>query len=184
MDQAAVMARLKRFEGSVPFMYKCTGGEVTIGVGHAIHGPAEAGAMSWQIGGADATADQSQADYQKVAAAPKGLPAPRYSGLTQCRMSDENVERLLAADVGVFEAQLAAALPEWNSYPVMVQEAVFDMAFNLGVGGLKKFSKLLAAVEARDWNTAAAECHRQGIGDDRNQETARLFRQASAAAAG
>ena len=52
------------------------------------------------------------------------------------------------------------------------------MAFNLGVGGLLKFHNLLAACNAADWETAAKECHRQGIGESRNQETAALFRQA------
>ncbi|MBZ5725330.1 MAG: hypothetical protein LAP87_10060 [Acidobacteriia bacterium] len=35
-----------------------------------------------------------------------------------------------------------------------------------------------AAVDAGDWNTAAAQRHGQGIGEPRNQETAALFLQA------
>ena len=45
------------------------------------------------------------------------------------------------------------------------------MAFNLGLAGLKKFPTMLHAVDSGDWATAAAQCHRMGIGDARNQYT-------------
>jgi GH24 family phage-related lysozyme (muramidase) len=181
MDRVAVIARLKKFEGCVSNMYLCTGGEVTIGVGHAIPTSQEASKLSWQIGGAAAAPAQAAADFERVAAAPKGMPASAYAGLTQCRMGEGDVEGLLEADLQSFEAQLAATLPKWNSYPEPVQEALFDMAFNLGLGGLKKFPRMLTAIDAGDWNTAAAQCHRQGIGEARNQEIAALFQSASTA---
>ena len=62
--------------------------------------------------------------------------------------------------------------------PPCVQAALFDMAFNLGIGGLQKFKKLIAACDQAQWENAARECHRQGIGESRNLETATLFRQA------
>jgi hypothetical protein len=52
------------------------------------------------------------------------------------------------------------------------------MGFNLGVVGLLKFKKLIAACDQAQWETAARECHRQGIGESRNQETSALIRQA------
>ena len=55
------------------------------------------------------------------------------------------------------------------------------MAYNLGVGGLMKFPKMLAVCAAGDWETAATECRRNCIGDDRNAKTAALFRQARTA---
>jgi hypothetical protein len=53
------------------------------------------------------------------------------------------------------------------------------MAFNLGLAGLKKYPSMLAAVDAGQWDVAAAQCHRKGINEDRNQQTADLFRQAA-----
>ena len=82
-----------------------------------------------------------------------------------------------------FENQLAAALPKWHTYPEPVQEALFDMAFNLGLGGLKKFTTLLHAVNTGDWATAAAQCHRIGISEERNRATAALFLQAGSSKA-
>ena len=178
MDREQVIARLEKFEGRVPHMYRCTGGEVTVGIGHAIPGAAEAAQLQWEIAGQAASASQAQSDFGNVAAAPKGMLAANYAALTQCRLSDEHIRSLVKADVQNFETRLAASFPKWISYPQPVQEALFDMAFNLGIGGLKKFVKLLGAVDAGDWETAAQESQRQGIAQARNNATADLFRQA------
>ncbi len=179
MNPSTVIPRVQSFEGRVRYMYKCTGGEVTIGCGHAIETPGDAPKLTWSINGRPATDDEVLADYASVAAVEKGPPATFYASLTQCRMADPDIDALLAADIARFEASLADAFPDWNTYPEPAQEALFDMAFNLGIGGLKKFTHMLAAVDAGQWNVAAAQCHRQGIGEARNQQTAALFLQAA-----
>ena len=179
MDPSLVVPRIESFEGRLHHMYLCTGGKVTIGIGHAIEAPADALKLTRSINGRSATGPEIQADYAKVAAARKDLAARAYAPLTQSRMADADIVTLIAADVACFEASLAAALPNWNTYPAPAQAALFDMAFNLGLGGLKKFPHLLAAVDAGQWAVAAAQCHRQGISDGRNQQTAALFLQAA-----
>src|ERR1017187_4132058 len=179
MDPALVIPRLQSYEGRVPYMYSCTGGKVTIGIGQAIEPPADALHLPLSIAGRPATPAETQADYAAVAAAQIGLVAKAYAPLTQSRMADADIDTLIPGDVASFEASLAAALPNWNTYPAPAQAALFDMAFNLGLGGLKRFPHLLAAVDAGDWAAAAAQCHRQGIGDARNQQTAALFLQAA-----
>jgi GH24 family phage-related lysozyme (muramidase) len=178
MNCASAAERLKKFEGSTSYMYRCTGGEVTIGVGHAIFDAAHAIQLPW-IGAPASTL--IAADFARVAAADKGLLAVRYESLTQCRLSAEAVGALLLADIEAFEKNLNAHLPAWQVYPEPVQQALFDMAYNLGVGGLLKFHRLLAACASGNWETAATECRRACIGDGRNQETAALFEQAAAA---
>jgi GH24 family phage-related lysozyme (muramidase) len=180
MDRQQVIARLKKFEGSVPHMYRCTGGEVTIGIGHAIPSAADAAGLPWQIAGQAAPASDVQAGFEKVAAAPKGLLAVSYAALTDCRLSDEDIGSLVADDVQNFETRLIAAFPKWNSYPEPAQQALFDMAFNLGIGGLKKFVKMWQAVDSGDWDTAAQESARNGISQARNDAIADLFRKAKA----
>ena len=178
MDTNLILKRLEKFEGRIRHMYICTGGEVTIGIGHAIKGPNEAVQLSWMLDGRAALAEEIRADFGKVAAAPKGLVAGGYASLSRIRMADPEIDALASADVTRFAADVAAALPNWARYPECVQAALFDMAFNLGVAGLLKFKKLIAACNQAQWETAANECHRQGIGESRNQETAALFRQA------
>jgi GH24 family phage-related lysozyme (muramidase) len=174
MDQNRVIARLEKFEGRIPYMYLCTGGEVTVGIGHAIASAADAGQLSWA-----GAAGNAQAGWSAVAAAPRGMLASGYAALTTCRMGDDAINQLAAADVARFTASLEANFPRWDTYPEPAQEALFDMAYNLGIAGLNKFHNMLSAVNAGQWETAAQQCHRMGIGDARNQETAALFLQAS-----
>jgi GH24 family phage-related lysozyme (muramidase) len=163
-------------------MYKCTGGDVTIGIGHALQTAADAARLPWQLNNTAADAEQVQSDFAAVAAAPKGQVAAAYARLTRCRMRADDLERLVAADVQSFQAQLAGALPNWSSYPDPARQALFDMAFNLGIGGLKKFPALLHAANSGDWAAAAARCHRMGIGQARNRATVALFLEAGAVA--
>lgn len=178
MDTALVLARLNTFEGRIPYMYRCTGGEVTVGIGHAIPTADDAVKLSWMLGSRPATPDEVRADYARIAATPKGQVASAYAPLTTCRMPNGAIDTLVAGDIAIFTGKLAARLPNWNRYPECVQAALFDMGFNLGVDGLLKFHKMLAACAAADWKTTAAECHREGIGDDRNNQTAALILQA------
>ena len=174
MDVNAVIARLENFEGRTTYMYRCTGGEVTVGIGHAIPSAADAAQLTWAT-----SVDSAQTDFASVAAAEKGKLASSYQPLTTCRMNDDGIDALAAADVARFTGLLEAAFPNWNRYPAPAQEAMFDMAYNLGIGGLQKFHNMLAAVDAGQWEIAAQQCHRMGIGDARNEETAALFRQAA-----
>ncbi|HEY7392294.1 MAG TPA: hypothetical protein VH640_27495, partial [Bryobacteraceae bacterium] len=89
---------------------------------------------------------------------------------------------LATADIERFQEALTKTFPQWSTFPEPAQEALFDMAFNLGIAGLHKFPKLLAGVNSQNWEIAAAECQRQGISEARNQETASLFRRAESLA--
>jgi GH24 family phage-related lysozyme (muramidase) len=180
MNIPFVLARLEKFEGCIPHMYRCTGGEVTIGIGHAIHTAEDALELSWAVDGDGIQAEQVRADYARVAGAQKGQAASSYAALSHCRLSDAAVDALAAADVARFAEGVARVLPNFNRYPECAQAALFDMAFNLGLGGIQKFHRLIAACDAADWETAAQQCHREGVGDGRNEETAALFRQAPA----
>src|ERR1035437_9519766 len=61
MDASLVIPRLESFEGRVPYMYRCTGGKVTIGIGHAIETPADALNLPCSIDGRPATRRRKQA---------------------------------------------------------------------------------------------------------------------------
>src|SRR5215469_12671735 len=89
MDSASAAQRLKKFEGSTDYMYRCTGGEVTVGVGHAIPDAAHASLLAW----IDAPVpDPVETEFARVAAAEIGLPAVRYQGLSQRRMNQQAVD--------------------------------------------------------------------------------------------
>lgn len=63
----------------------------------------------------------------------------------------------------IFHLDLQAVLQDLERYKWFKdlgearQAALIDMAFNLGLTGLRKFKKMLAALVQQDWEQAAAE---------------------------
>jgi len=73
-------------------------------------------------------------------------------GITQ----DEAME-MLDNDIDRVKAQLAKALPWLETKPPDVQRAIANMTFQMGLGALLKFKKMLVAIQARDYNAARRE---------------------------
>jgi len=179
MDRKAVAEFLTRFEGNVPHMYRCTGGKVTVGVGRALESANDACQLRWRIAGQPATAADVTQDFTRISTAEMDRRADFYKQFTKCTLEPDDISALLDRDILRFEAELIQKLPNWSTYPDTVQQALFDMGYNLGVGGLiGKFPKMLGAVNRQDWEMAANECRRNGINNDRNAATAVLFRAA------
>lgn len=171
MNIDVVAKRLIEFEGKTSYMYRCTGGEVTIGVGHAIPSAEAAAGLLWS-----ASAETAAHDWQTIHSCQSGHVAEYYEEWTTARMNGDGIDRLLQMDIALFAARLERSVPSLYTFPEPAQEALFDMAFNLGVVGLMRFQNMLAACHAGDWEKAATESHRRGIGDHRNEVIADLFR--------
>ncbi len=73
-------------------------------------------------------------------------------------LSDEEIRVLLRNDISriVVEAQREPWWPAVADDDVRAR-ALLDMLFNLGLTRLRGFRKMLAAVQGRDWETAARE---------------------------
>jgi GH24 family phage-related lysozyme (muramidase) len=180
-DHQEVKAMLMIAEGTLPHMYLDTTGLVTVGVGHMIPNAQAAQGLTFVVRatGAASTPDQVSAEYANVSRQQKGMLAARYQEFTALNMTDAAIQDLLSADLAVIEAGVAARFAGYAGYPEPAQDALLDMAFNLGVAGLAlHFPHLKAAAEAHDWATCAAQCHRNGISDARNQKTMALFQSA------
>ena len=174
-------ARLREHEGVVPHLYLDTLGLVTCGVGHMIpNANAMAGIPMIQPGGAVASLVDKVTEWYRVKhLEPARLPA-YYAENTTLRMTPEAITALQDEDVEAFQEALRSLLPEFDQFPEPAQEALLDMAFQLGAKGLiDKFPHLIVAVQAHDWQTCAAQCHRAGIQEWRNVATANLFRRAA-----
>ena len=72
-------------------------------------------------------------------------------------LSDDEIDVLLTNDLKWVIHDLDRNLPWWRDMPSGKQRALANMAFNLGYPRLSGFRKMLAALEAGDWNGAAAE---------------------------
>ena len=173
-------ARLREHEGVVPHLYLDTLGLVTCGVGHMIpNANAMAGIpMVLSSGDASSLADKVTEWYRVKHLEPARLPA-YYAANATLRMTPEAIAALQDEDVEAFQQGLRSLLPGFDQFPETAQEALLDMAFQLGAKGLiDKFPHLVTSVKAHDWRTCALQCHRAGIQEWRNVATADLFRHA------
>lgn len=174
-------ARLREHEGLVPHLYLDTLGLVTCGVGHMIpNANAMAGIPMVRSNGSEASLVDKVTEWYRVKhLEPARLPA-YYAANTTLRMTPDAIMSLQDKDVDGFRQGLRSLLSGFDQFPELAQEALLDMAFQLGAQGLvHKFPHLVASVKARDWRSCAAQCHRAGIQEWRNVATADMFRHAA-----
>lgn len=177
-QRIAIKHRIWAEEAAIPWLYRDSAveGNATCGVGHLVPSPAAASALPFHP-------SITAREWALLMSSPRGCRASFYQGYTQGRLSPADMDALLDADLAATERQLVAELPDYPSYPGFAQQALLDMAFNLGVEGLMRFTLLICAAKSRDWAKCAAECHRRGISEQRNQDTAELFQLAAQQAA-
>ena len=72
-------------------------------------------------------------------------------------ISKEAAEFILQEDLARAERAVKNSFPWWWKLDDARQFVLVDMAFNMGLAGLKGFKKMLAAVEQGDYQTAAKE---------------------------
>jgi lysozyme len=72
------------------------------------------------------------------------------------RITEEESDYLTTNRINGLTAKLSTY--SWFQLLDEVRQAVFiNMAFNLGIAGILKFTNMLAAVESQDWNRASVE---------------------------
>lgn len=74
------------------------------------------------------------------------------AGITQ-----DEAEYLLRQDINRFTAMTRGLIVTFDSLDEVRQETLVELCFNMGPSNLGKFSKMLAAIDVKDWDTAAAE---------------------------
>ena len=102
---------LRRHEGLRLFVYQCSQGYQTIGVGRNLES--------------------------------RGISA-------------DEAELMLANDIEAAVADLQT-FPWWTGLTPGRKAALIDFRFNVGAGGVRNFKKMLAALEVRDYQEAAAQ---------------------------
>ncbi len=72
-------------------------------------------------------------------------------------ITEAEAEHLLVNDIAVAQDDLDRNVSYWREWPDNVQRAVANMCFQMGWTKLKYFTNMWAALEADDWEAAAAE---------------------------
>jgi len=175
-DHQALVKILIDAEGNIAHMYLDTRGFVTVGIGHLLADEEAAVRLPFQTAaGVRADADAITREWEHVKQQKPAQLARYYEPFTTLRLAPEDVLALLDKDIAAVEGGVSNRFHGYPDYPASPQDALLDMAFNLGVGGLAKYIKLRAAAERKDWKACAGECHRNGVSDDRNNATRTLF---------
>lgn len=174
----SLKSSLQRWEGTVPYMYLDSRGNPSCGIGHLLPTPESACELPFTMasGAILATREDITREYVSVKMLESNHGPVYYALRTSLRLSDATVDALLDHDIAAAERSLASFIGGFTKFPDPAQDALLDMAFNLGSGGLHRYSRLLAACTTGNWAVAADECHRKGIPEERNEATAALFR--------
>jgi GH24 family phage-related lysozyme (muramidase) len=170
------LAKLKEFEGCVPWMYRDTVGKVTVGVGLMLPSASAAEALPFVLDGRAATTAEIAAEFARIDAMTMGRLPAFYRAATSLELSEETIDAKLSAVLQGFEADLRTQIPHYDGLPDGVKMALLDMIYNLGPAGLfHGFPHLMAAVESGSWAQAAACCMRRGPSAERNAWTREQF---------
>jgi lysozyme len=86
-----------------------------------------------------------------------GVPTIGYGHNLQTPISEHAAKVILADDVKVAIDELDDRMDWWRDLPDPAQLVLASMVFNLGWPRFSRFKKLIAALEDRDFNEAAAQ---------------------------
>lgn len=158
-------------EGEIPYLYLDTRGNVTCGAGRLVTKAGELGNYSWSDHVAALKDFALLQEMKRNSSYGLKWPASRYAPLMRARMLKPREG--LVESIEQIDRQLSKALAWYDAAPRAVQEALIDMAYNIGVTGLLRGfpSMLHELVPPADYLEAARESHRKGISDARNQRT-------------
>jgi len=179
------LAHLEVFEGTVPWMYLDTRGFVTVGVGELLPSAAKAQTLDFvDPEGEPSTQDAILDAFNRVSGLVPAKVAAFYRSPTSPVLPYFAIDALLMDHLNLFDGQLSTRFPEYASFPDPAKLGLLDMVYNLGqVSLFQHFPHFMAAADKQDWLGAAANCHRVGPSQARNDWTRQQFLDAAAAAA-
>jgi GH24 family phage-related lysozyme (muramidase) len=176
------LAHLEIFEGSVPWMYLDTKGFVTVGVGELLANAAKAETLPFvDPDGQPSAQDAILDEFHRVSSLVPAKVAAFCRSPTSPVLPHAAIDSLLMNHLNFFDEQLAGRFPNYADFPDPAKFGLLDMIYNLGqVGLFQHFAHFMAAVDKQDWLSAAANCHRVGPSQARNDWTRQQFLAAAA----
>jgi GH24 family phage-related lysozyme (muramidase) len=162
-------------EGVIPWLYCDIKGLPTIGIGN-LAGTEQAFVALPMVhqGGAHATDEEKRDVYARTLGAfAKGMTAMGYRCRSDLRLDHNDTLSLVTKRLETeFIPGIKAVCHDFDEWPLAARRATVDMGYSLGVHGLVHgHPSLVAALQARDWATAAGECHRRKDGEDPKDPT-------------
>lgn len=171
-------------EGVCSWMYLDVRGLVTTAIGVLIDPISAAVGLPWtRQDGTPASAGEVVSEWNRV----KNRQDLRlhgggaYKAVTSLRLTEDGIQQVVSATLDRMDRQLSARFPEYPDWPADAQLATLSMAW--ACGAHFRFPRLDTALRARDFLSAAVECHITEDGNPgvkpRNLRNTLLFRNAS-----
>lgn len=188
-----VSKNIEKYEGRISHLYLDTVGKVTVGIGHMVPNKTAMATVTMYKKDAKgmlvlATATEKQAEYDAIKKLPFGRAygAASFKKHTTLIMKDVDINTQRDKHIQSFYNELTSYYTTSNGFntafdsmPIEVQKALFDMVFNLGVTKLKsQYVKLNDAIKKEKWDEAAKQSNRIGISPARNKYVLDLFKAA------
>ncbi len=182
----------RRFEGDIPWLYLDTVNKVTVGIGHMLPNAAAVSAIPLARNGQAASEADKQAAYAAVAAATDRAlrGANAFQDLSDLRIDADQSAVLFRGKFAEIFAETQRLFRTvgggFAAWPVRVQLATFDMAYNLGPQGLYSGFPTFRTkgLAVGDYQVCAEECRRVGPSPARNTWTRDQFEAAAQEARG
>ncbi len=167
----------KAHEGVVSHLYLDTVGLVTVGIGRMLPSPGDCATLGFvRLDGSPAVDEEKREEWLTVKAMEKGHVASFYEPHCKLRLPESAIDAEFYRVLGCFIATLKARWAQFESFPESAQLGLLDMVYSLGQKGfLMNYPRMCAAVDMRDWRSAAAQCARRGVSASRNADCAGLF---------
>ncbi len=169
----------------VPYMYKDKKDNVTVGIGHLLKNSDMAKVVPFVERGTNKKAHENHRinAFNKVKNSKiSGQTGHRkFKSLTNIIISEADAVCVAGDDMDEFIRILKSTMnfPEFDTYPETAKMGLLDMAYTLGVEGIKnKFPNFTLAVRHRDWNFSADQSDRSDVSSSRNQIVHQWFKQA------
>lgn len=170
MDIDKLVDTLLEWEGEVNWLYLDVRSLPTTGIGNLVKTVEQSLKLPWErADGSAALAEEVKQDFIRVSNMKPGLPAKRYKTDQALLLAPKYVRALAARRLGEeFLPGIRKSFTDFDNYPEPAQECLVDLAYNLGVNGLSKFSHLRAYCAAGNWKAAAGACKVSTSRDERN----------------
>jgi len=189
-----VSKKIEEYEGRIPHLYLDTVGKVTVGIGHMVPNKVAMSTVTMYRKGANnllvlATATERHAEYDAIKKQSFGRSygAALFKKHTTLIMKDVDIDVQRDKHIQSFYKEITGYYTtangfskEFDSMPVEVQKALFDMVFNLGFTKLKnQYVKFNGFIKLEKWDDAAKQSNRIGISPARNKYVFGLLKSAN-----
>ena len=143
-------------EGEIPWLYLDVRGLVTTGIGHLLHSAIEASQLPFMLYARRATVPEISMDFVRVQNMPSGHVADFYKSPLSPTLPPGYASDLCKSELAnTYLPGITKLVPDLYQRPPEVARALVTIAYCTGLGGLAKFTHMLASVKRGDYQGIA-----------------------------